>query len=64
MRTMSPWSDQAQAWTDLLLYFKWTHVIFIHSSDPDGRAVFGKFVAKAEKHDIEVFKIYLFILLL
>ena len=54
MRTVAPYSDQATVWVDVVSRFQWKKIIFIHSSDEEGRAMLGKFQNKAEDRGIEV----------
>ena len=54
MRTVAPYSDQASVWVDVVSRFQWKKIIFIHSSDEEGRAMLGKFQNKAEDRGIEV----------
>lgn len=54
MRTVPPYSDQAEAWAELMKFFAFKRIIIIHSSDQEGRAMLGKFQSKAETKDIEV----------
>ncbi|ELU12705.1 hypothetical protein CAPTEDRAFT_179176 [Capitella teleta] len=56
MRTVPPYSDQAEAWAELMKFFEFKRVILIHSSDQEGRAMLGKFQSKAETKDIEIEK--------
>nr|WHU27574.1 NMDA receptor 1 [Matsumurasca onukii] len=43
LRTVPPYSHQADVWMELLKHFNYLKVIFIHSSDTDGRALLGRF---------------------
>ena len=54
MRTVAPYSEQAEIWIDMLKSFEFKQVIFIHSSDQEGRAMLGTFLSKAEHNDAEV----------
>ena len=54
MRTVAPYSDQAAVWVDVVKRFEWKKIVFIHSSDEEGRAMLGKFQNKAEDRGIEV----------
>ena len=54
MRTVAPYSDQAVVWVEMVVHFQWKRVIFIHSSDEEGRAMLGRFQNKAEERGIEV----------
>lgn len=51
MRTVAPYSEQAEAWVDLVEYFKFEVVIFMHSSNQEGRAMLGRFQSKAAAHN-------------
>lgn len=42
LRTVPPYSHQADVWVDVLKHFNYMKVIFIHSSDTDGRAILGR----------------------
>lgn len=44
LRTVPPYSHQADVWVDVLKYFNYMKVIIIHSSDTDGRAILGRYV--------------------
>ena len=48
MRTVSSYSEQTEIWAELLDYFSFKRVIFVHSSDQEGRAMLGKFQSKTE----------------
>ena len=54
MRTVAPFSEQAVIWDEVLKYFEFKQIIFIHSSDQEGRAMLGKFQARIEMNDNEV----------
>lgn len=54
MRTVAPYSDQARVWVDVVDHFSWKKVVFMHSSDQEGRAMLGRFQNKAEERGIEV----------
>ncbi len=54
MRTVAPYSDQAAVWVDVVSHFGWKKIVFIHSSDEEGRAMLGRFQNKAEDRGIEV----------
>lgn len=43
LRTVPPYSHQADVWLALLKYLKYRQVILIHSSDSDGRALHSRF---------------------
>ncbi|CAI6345580.1 unnamed protein product [Macrosiphum euphorbiae] len=55
LRTVPPYSHQAEVWVELLKYFNYLKVIFIHSSDTDGRAFVGRFQTTSQNQgdDIE-----------
>ena len=59
MRTVAPYSDQASVWVDMVKHFQWKKVIFMHSSDEEGRAMLGRFQSKAEERGIEVRYLYI-----
>ncbi|KAH8030937.1 hypothetical protein HPB51_012405 [Rhipicephalus microplus] len=48
-------SDKADVWVELLQFLKYRCVVFIHSSDNDGRATLGRFQNKAEPQGIKVY---------
>ncbi|GJQ87548.1 Nmdar1 [Trypoxylus dichotomus] len=56
LRTVPPYSHQADVWVELLKHFKYKKVIFIHSSDTDGRALLGRFQTTSQslEDDIEI----------
>ncbi|KAK4876462.1 hypothetical protein RN001_012884 [Aquatica leii] len=56
LRTVPPYSHQADVWVELLKYFNYKKVIFIHSSDSDGRALLGRFQTTSQnlEDDIEI----------
>jgi hypothetical protein len=37
-----PYSHQADVWVELLKHFHYRQIVFIHSSDTDGRSILGK----------------------
>ncbi|XP_068211922.1 glutamate [NMDA] receptor subunit 1-like [Palaemon carinicauda] len=43
LRTVPPFSHQADVWITLLKHFRYSQVIFIHSSDTNGRAIYSRF---------------------
>ncbi|XP_037070917.1 glutamate [NMDA] receptor subunit 1-like isoform X2 [Pollicipes pollicipes] len=51
LRTVPPFSHQADVWVDLLKMLGYTQVIFMHSSDADGRSVSSRFLAQAQSMD-------------
>ncbi|XP_076654461.1 glutamate ionotropic receptor NMDA type subunit 1 isoform X2 [Halictus rubicundus] len=54
LRTVPPYSHQADVWVDLLKHFNYMKVIFIHSSDTDGRALLGRFQTTSQNLDAYV----------
>ncbi len=42
LRTVPPYSHQADVWVELLKHFHYRQIVFIHSSDTDGRSILGK----------------------
>ena len=44
---MPPYSHQADVWVDLLKMLGYTQVVFMHSSDADGRSVSSRFLDQA-----------------
>ena len=46
MRTLPPYSHQADVWVEMLKKLKYRQLVFIHSSDTDGRALLGRFQTK------------------
>uniref|UniRef100_A0A1B6M8R4 Glutamate [NMDA] receptor subunit 1 n=2 Tax=Cicadellinae TaxID=33370 RepID=A0A1B6M8R4_9HEMI len=56
LRTVPPYSHQADVWMELLKHFNYLKVIFIHSSDTDGRAILGRFqtTSQSMEDDVEV----------
>lgn len=58
LRTVPPYFHQADAWLQMLTYFGWKQVIFIHSMDEEGRMILSRFKWLAEKEDIMIEKVY------
>ncbi|CAH0555800.1 unnamed protein product [Brassicogethes aeneus] len=56
LRTVPPYSHQADVWVEMLKYFNYKKVIFIHSSDTDGRALLGRFQTTSQslEDDIDI----------
>ncbi|KAK9498451.1 hypothetical protein O3M35_003086 [Rhynocoris fuscipes] len=54
LRTVPPYSHQADVWVDILKHFNYLKVIFIHSSDTDGRAILGRFQTTSQSHEDDV----------
>ena len=51
LRTVPPYSHQANVWVEMLKQFKYRQLVFIHSSDTDGRALLGRF--QTQTQDLE-----------
>ncbi|KAF2361090.1 Receptor ligand binding region [Trinorchestia longiramus] len=51
LRTVPPYSHQADVWVELVKTFQYSQVIFVHSSDTDGRALLGRFRNNAQNHE-------------
>ncbi|EDO35545.1 predicted protein [Nematostella vectensis] len=60
LRTIPPYSDQADVWLRLLKYFEWNKVILLTSNDQDSRAIITRFSTLAEKSDIKIEKTVMF----
>ncbi|XP_048518841.1 glutamate [NMDA] receptor subunit 1 isoform X1 [Dendroctonus ponderosae] len=56
LRTVPPYSHQADVWVEMLKHFNYKKIIFIHSSDTDGRAILGRFQTTSQslEDDIEI----------
>jgi len=54
MRTVPPYSHQADVWIELLKKLNYQSVVFIHSSDSDGRSTLGRFHNLADKAKIKI----------
>ncbi|XP_021935568.1 glutamate [NMDA] receptor subunit 1 isoform X2 [Zootermopsis nevadensis] len=56
LRTVPPYSHQADVWVELLKHLGYRKVIFIHSSDTDGRALLGRFQSTSQslEEDVEM----------
>ncbi|GAB6030252.1 Glutamate [NMDA] receptor subunit 1 [Chamberlinius hualienensis] len=65
LRTVPPYSHQADVWIEILNYFHYRRVLFIHSADADGIALLARFQTLAQnlsdEHEIKVDKIGEFI---
>ncbi|XP_071531320.1 glutamate [NMDA] receptor subunit 1-like isoform X2 [Panulirus ornatus] len=51
LRTVPPYSHQADVWVRLLKHLQYHQVILIHSSDTDGRALYRRFHSLARRRD-------------
>jgi len=54
MRTVPSYARQTEVWADLLDKLGFKQIIFIHSSDQEGRAMLGKFQSKTESENNKV----------
>ncbi|GFU33942.1 glutamate receptor subunit 1 [Nephila pilipes] len=54
MRTIPPYSNQADVWIEILKFLNYKCVTFIHSSDNDGRSTLGRFQNLADQPGIKV----------
>jgi ABC-type branched-subunit amino acid transport system substrate-binding protein len=54
LRTVPPYSHQADVWVELLKHLGYRKVIFIHSSDTDGRALLGRFQSTSQSPEDDV----------
>ena len=54
MRTVPSYAEQTEVWADLLDKLGFKQIIFIHSSDQEGRAMLGKFQSKTESDSKKV----------
>ncbi|BFZ09236.1 hypothetical protein BsWGS_12275 [Bradybaena similaris] len=54
LRTVPPYSHQADVWVQLLLNLTWHKVIFLYSADEEGRSILSRFQTLAEDHDIKI----------
>jgi len=53
LRTVPPYSHQADVWVEMLKRFQYRQLVFLHSSDTDGRALLGRFQTKAHELQTE-----------
>ncbi|XP_046911606.2 LOW QUALITY PROTEIN: glutamate [NMDA] receptor subunit 1 [Dermatophagoides farinae] len=54
LRTLPPFSHQADVWIKMLLYLDYKNVVIIHSSDSDGRATLNRFQNLADASHIKI----------
>ncbi|KAF4525166.1 hypothetical protein B566_EDAN014757 [Ephemera danica] len=54
LRTVAPYSHQADVWVELLKRLGYLRVIFIHGSDTDGRALLGRFQTASQSLEDDV----------
>lgn len=57
MRTVQPYSHQADVWIELLRSLGYQSVIFIHSSDNDGQSTLHRFQNMADRSKIKIERI-------
>lgn len=57
LRIVPPYFHQADVWIEMLKYFEWKKVIFIHSMDEEGRMILSRFQALAEKDKDNIIEI-------
>uniref|UniRef100_A0A3B5RAH6 Glutamate receptor n=1 Tax=Xiphophorus maculatus TaxID=8083 RepID=A0A3B5RAH6_XIPMA len=60
LRTVPPYSHQAQVWFDLMREFRWNHIILIVSDDHEGRAAQKKLETLLEERETKAEKVLLF----
>uniref|UniRef100_Q0VIP5 Glutamate [NMDA] receptor subunit 1 n=1 Tax=Lymnaea stagnalis TaxID=6523 RepID=Q0VIP5_LYMST len=53
LRTVPPYSHQADVWVQLLVKLNWHRVIFLYSADEEGRAILSRFQTLAEEVNIK-----------
>lgn len=54
LRTIPPYSHQADVWIEMLKELDYTSVVFIHSSDNDGRSTLSRFQNMADGAKVKV----------
>ena len=54
LRTVPPYSHQADVWVAVLEHLAWKHVVFVYSADEEGRTILSRFQTLAEAKDIKV----------
>ncbi|UYV77831.1 GRIN1 [Cordylochernes scorpioides] len=54
LRTVPPFSHQADVWVRLMAHFQFRCVVLIHSADNDGRFTAGRFQTLAVDHNIKL----------
>ncbi|KAJ4920622.1 hypothetical protein JOQ06_017731, partial [Pogonophryne albipinna] len=54
LRTVPPFSHQAQVWFDLMREFRWNHIILIVSDDHEGRAAQKRLETLLEERETKV----------
>ncbi|XP_025097580.1 glutamate receptor ionotropic, NMDA 1-like isoform X3 [Pomacea canaliculata] len=54
LRTVPPYSHQADVWVAMLEQLGWYRVIFVYSADEEGRAILSRFQTLAEPKEIKI----------
>ncbi|CAG5117813.1 unnamed protein product, partial [Candidula unifasciata] len=54
LRTVPPYSHQADVWTRLLVDLSWHKVIFLYSADEEGRSILSRFQNLADENGIRI----------
>ncbi|XP_059153871.1 glutamate receptor ionotropic, NMDA 1-like isoform X2 [Physella acuta] len=54
LRTVPPYSHQADVWVEIVSNLTWHKVIFLYSADEEGRAILSRFQTLAEKKNIRI----------
>lgn len=54
LRTVPPFSHQADVWVAMLQHLDWKHVIFVYSADEEGRTILSRFQTLAELQEIKI----------
>uniref|UniRef100_A0A8C1QA75 Glutamate receptor n=1 Tax=Cyprinus carpio TaxID=7962 RepID=A0A8C1QA75_CYPCA len=60
LRTVPPYSHQAQVWFDMMREFQWNHIILIVSDDHEGRAAQKRLETLLEERETKAEKVLLF----
>ncbi|RUS90768.1 hypothetical protein EGW08_001479, partial [Elysia chlorotica] len=54
LRTVPPFSHQADVWAELLEYLDYHKVIFVYSADEEGRTILSRFQSLSEEYNIKI----------
>uniref|UniRef100_A0A0B7A178 Glutamate receptor n=1 Tax=Arion vulgaris TaxID=1028688 RepID=A0A0B7A178_9EUPU len=54
LRTVPPYSHQADVWIRLLVFLSWRKVIFLYSADEEGRSILSRFQTLVDDHTIKI----------
>ncbi|KAK3773337.1 hypothetical protein RRG08_023220 [Elysia crispata] len=54
LRTVPPFSHQADVWAELLEYLDYHKVIFLYSADEEGRTILSRFQSLSEEYNIKI----------